>query len=172
MQDNNGNVNLEDVSSSGRPFLRSGSYAVRCLSCEKSKSKKGNDMLVLKYEIVAPEMVAVVTDKGEVQQKITGLQLTDWIVLGDTGFPRLKGLHKALGLPMSVNVKSPDTKQYVGKAVKVTLSTETSVEKDQNTGEPIIDETTGQPATVNNYRIQRFLGADTEHTIPADSVAF
>jgi len=166
---NTDTVNLEEVSSSGRPFLKSGSYSIRCLSCEKQTSKKGNPMLVFKWEICSPESVKDGATGKEV--KITGLQLTDWIVLGDNGFPKLKALHKTLKLPMTINKVSPDTKQYIGKAAKVSLSTDTVVLKDDNTQEPILDDE-NKPITANNYRVGRFNSADLEHTMASDSVAF
>lgn len=162
-------VNLEETSSQGRPHLKNGSYCIRCIAVEKATSKKGNPMLVFKWEIAAPESVQDAEGKTI---RITGMQLTDWIVLGQNGFPKLKSLHKAAGLPMSIDTDKPNVKQYIGKAMKVTLSTETSVLKDDNTNEAIVDEETGQPVTTNNYRIGRFLGADLEHTITPDSVAF
>ncbi len=153
-------VNLEEVQSQGRPFLKTGSYTVRCIECAKQTSKKNNPMLVFKWELCSPETVAGIDGK---EVKITGLQTTDWIVLTDVGFPKLKALHQKLGLPMSINKVTPNTKQYLGKAVKVSLETEPSVLKDDNTGEPILDDK-GNPTTINNYRIKRFNAADLEHT--------
>jgi len=171
-QPNSGVVNLDDVSSQGRPFIKSGEYAIRCISVEKGKSRKGNDMLTMQYEICAPETVKVTNDKGEeVDTKIVGLQLTDWAVINDLGMPKIKSLHKVMGLPMSFNKSNPDLKQYLGKAVYVTLATDPIVSKDENTGEPILDEN-NQPITINTYKIKRFNRADSEHTMPSDSVAF
>jgi len=126
-------------------------------------------MLVFKWEICSPESVKDGTTGKDV--KITGLQLTDWIVLTDNGFPKLKALHKTLKLPMTISRSKPDTKVYIGKAVKVSMSTETSVLKDDNTNEPILDDE-NKPITTNNYKIGRFNSADLEHTMASDSVAF
>ena len=168
--DSNEMINLDNVQNSGRPFLRNGMYSIRCLACEKGRSKKGNEMFTMQYEIVAPATVKTPNDNGsDVEVPIAGLKLTDWIVFNDMGFAKLKGLHKSMQLSMIFNKKNPDTRQYIGKAVKVSLTTEPQVLKDENTGEPILDDS-GQPTTLNNYRLQRFIGPDMEHTLPADSI--
>lgn len=161
-------INLNEVSSAGRPTLKSGEYIIRVIKCEKGKSKKGNEMLTFQYEIASPE--SVTEGEGKVR-KIAGLQLTDWIVLADTGLPRLKGLHKALKLPMEVDLETPNTKQYIGKAVRVQLRTETQAAKNEVSGEPLLDDD-GNPIIDNNYRIARFLGANEEHTIPMDKLPY
>lgn len=161
-------VNLDDARSTGRPVLRSGQYSVRATECEKQTSKKQNPMLTFKYEIVAPDSI---TDNEGRSVAIKGLGVTDWVVLNENGFPKLKSIHKLSGLPMTIDVEKPNTKQYVGKAFKVQLVTEASVVKDENTGEPMLDDE-GKPITTNNYKIVRFISADTEFTMPSDSVAF
>lgn len=171
---NEDTINLEDVSSQGRPFLKTGVYSIRCINCEKQKSRKNNDMLVFEYEIVSPTAVKqqdVNDSTKEREVNIAGLKLTDWIVFNDFGLAKFKSLHKAMKLPMTLNKVTPNTKQYVGRAVRITLTTEPMVTKDENTGEPMLDDE-NNPITMNNYRIQRFNGADEEHTIPQDSQPF
>lgn len=161
-------VNLEEVESKGRPYLKPGSYGIRCIACEQKASKRGNQMLEFKYELVTPETIGDAEGKDV---KIGGLQLMDWIVLNDTGLPRLKALHKTLKLGMQVDLSKMNTRQYLGQAVNVSLATEVGVVKDENTGEPIMDDK-GAPVTSNNYRIKRYNSQNTELTIPADSVAY
>jgi hypothetical protein len=170
--DNSDVVNLEEVSSTGRPFLKSGTYSIRCIKCEKQKSKKQNDMLVFEWEICSPKAVKVTGENGiEKDIPITGFKLTDWIVFNDMGLAKFKSFHKAGNFPMTLSKKNPNTKQYLGKCMKVTLRTEPTVLKDENTGEPIVDDA-GNTQSMNNYRLDRFLGSDDEFTIPADNVAF
>lgn len=162
-------VNLDDVSSSGgRPFLKSGEYSIRCVECEKATSKKNNPMMVFKWELISPAEVQDATGKAV---KIAGIQFTVWIVLNEMSFQKIKALHKTAKLPMTINIKAPDVRQYLGKAIKVRLTTEVDVLKDENTNEPMLDDE-GRPITMNNYRISRYNSADLENTIPSDSVAF
>lgn len=161
-----------ETTQQGRPFLKSGSYTLRILNCEKAVSKKKNPMLVFKYEIVEPEQV--VDDSGAVQ-KIAGMQLTDWIVFSpdnENSRKRLKALNEFCGIPLKLDIDNPsELLPYRGKAVRVQIATEGGVLTDDNTGEPLTDDA-GQPITANNYRIRRFLGANEALTIPSDSVVY
>jgi len=168
MPQDNDEIDLTEAKATGKPFLKNGSYTIRCIGVEKKTSKKGNPMLVFQYEVCSPE---VVKDPNGKDIKTGGLQATEWIVLADTGYPKLKALHTALSLPMKLNKTSPDLKQYLGKAVKVSLMTEPRVLKDENTGEPMLDDK-NEPITTNDYRIQRYLAADLEHTVAPEAMAF
>lgn len=166
-------VDISNAQIRSKPFLKSGSYGIRCISCEKGTSKKGNPMLTFQYEIVSPATIKDVNPETGVEEDraIAGLKLTDWVVLNDIGFPKLKVLHQKHNLPMQINVQTPNTKQYVGKAFNVALRTEPRVILDENTKEPMLDDK-NQPISTNDYRIVRVNSADMEHTIPADAVAF
>src|SRR5690349_13820398 len=114
-----------------------GKATLRVLKVEKQTSKKGNPMLVFTHEFAAPEVITLPNGNT---YKLAGRQTTDWIVLAEMGFKKLKPFHKCLALPSTVNIDTPDTKQYVGKAVDCLIKTEPSVLKDEQTGEPVVDE--------------------------------
>jgi hypothetical protein len=162
--------NTAEVSGSqGRPFLNKAVRTIRCIAADKMKSKKGNDMIVFKYEIVSPE--------SENNVRVAGLQLTDYIVLGSTSsipLERLGALTKIVkGNPM-VDIDNPAVlrSNYVGKAVRAEVKTEAVVLKqvdEDGIEQPVMDDN-GNPVTDNNYRLGRFIGADDKYTIPADSI--
>lgn len=154
-------------SEQGRPFLKTSGYSIRILKAEKKVSKAGNDMVVFQNEIVSPETVDGVG-------KIAGLQLFDYLVFGGTSeIPkqRLKALLTILKLPLIIDIESEtDLKQFVGKAIKVQLRTESTVLKNED-GSPVVDDG-GSPIADNNYRIVRYIGADEANTIPSEQVAY
>ena len=155
----------------GRPFLKSGSYSIRCLNCEKQISKKKNPMLVFTYEICSPEQV---TDAEGKPVRIAGLQLMDWIVFSgnnEKSISKLRALNELTDQPLKIDIDDPaQLKGYVGKAIKVRLVTEGGILTDENTGEPITKN--GAPVTANNYRLREILDKDEGNTIPADAVAY
>lgn len=170
MSESSSTVNLEEASS-GKPFLKNGEYGLRCIAIEKKKSKKGNDMLQLEWEITGPPTIKVTVGDKEVEKAITGLKVMDWIVFNDLGWGKLKDLHKACQLALTFDKANPNLKQYIGKGVKAALSTDPQAARDDNTGEAMMDEN-GQPLVINQYSVKRYNKPDPEHTIPSDSVAF
>lgn len=142
----------------GKPFLKTGVYSIRILKAENKTSKAGNEMLVLQNEIVAPETVEGVG-------KIAGLQLFDYIVFGDSPIPkqRLKALCNIVKANVTDTDDATQLKQFVGKAVKVQLRTDSMVIKDEN-GMPMTDDN-GQPIADNSYKVIRYIGADDQFTI-------
>lgn len=150
----------------GRPFLKTGSYSVRIIKAENKVSKAGNDMIAYQYEIVSPEIVEGIG-------KIAGFQLFDYIVFSEkSNIPkqRLKALVTILKLTITDTDDETQLKQFVGKAVKVQLRTESSVLKDES-GAPVVDDS-GVPIADNTYKIVRFIGADEAKTIPSEAVAY
>lgn len=160
-------VNLEEVSSSGRPYLK-GQFSIRCIKAEKKTSRKNNPMVEFTWEFVAPETV---TGSDGKTIKVPGLQVMDWAILGENGLPKFKTLHKVCHLPMTLSLSAPNVRAYLGKAVKASIISEIQVQKDDNTGEPVLDEE-GKPVTSNQYRIVRLNSPDDQFTIPSDNVAF
>lgn len=161
-----------ESSEQGRPFLKSGSYTVRILKCEKQVSKKKNNMLVFTYEIAAPDSVK--EDNGNTR-KITGMQLNDWIVLSDDNEgarKRLKALLEMCDMPLRLDIENPaQLLPFKGKAIRVMLATEGGTMLDENTGQPILDGQ-GNPINANQYRIRRFIAADPSLTISPENMSF
>lgn len=167
----------ESSGSQGKPFLSSAPvYSLRIIEVEGKKTQKAppRDMLVVKYEICAPESVQI---EGK-DHKIAGLQLTDWIVDPSGNSRALNNLSALTKLckgnpQVDLENQAMLKTNYLGKALKVSLRTEPKplmTVDEQGNSVPVVDDN-GNVVSDNNYRISRFIGADDRFTIPSDSVA-
>lgn len=158
-------INLEDVADSVRPYLKKDTYTARIISAEFTESKAGAPMIVMQWEIVAPDSTEDLEGRDV---RIAGLQFRDYISFSEKAMEislrRLKGLHKALELPMdNYDTSDPDVDQYAGLAAQVTIDTEQQARKNDD-GSPELD-ANGDPVMNNNYRLKRVLSKNTEHTL-------
>ena len=163
-------INLNDVKENARPFLPSNTYTIRVADVETRTSQAGNPMVVLSWEIVAPESVED-PDLGDV--RIAGLQFREYLVFIEKAAIRIKRLHRVLDLPFEINCSDesdpwgtvePNGDVYKGKAAYATIKTEKMVRKNAE-GEAMVDPATGDPVTFNAYSTGELISAAPEHDI-------
>jgi hypothetical protein len=157
-------INLDEIADNIRPYLKKDTYSARILSAEFTTSKAGAPMIVMQWEIVAPE--AIEDNDGKLI-RIAGLQFRDYLSFSEKAaeitMRRIKGLHKALELPAQFDDEDPDVDQYAGLAADVTIETEQQAQKTED-GSPVLDGD-GNPTMNNNYRLKRVLQLNKEHTL-------
>ena len=157
-------INLDEIADNIRPYLKKDTYSARILSAEFTTSKAGAPMIVMQWEIVAPE--AIEDNEGRLI-RIAGLQFRDYLSFSEKAaeitMRRIKGLHKALELPAQFDDEDPDVDQYAGLAADVTIETEQQAQKTED-GSPVLDGD-GNPTMNNNYRLKRVLRLNSEHTL-------
>ena len=163
-------INLNEVTENARPFLPSNTYTIRVADAESRTSNAGNPMVVLSWEIVAPESIED-DELGTV--RIAGLQFRQYVVFIEKAAPKVKQLHRTLNLPPEL--KCEDKKDpwgtvqteedlYKGKAAYATINTE-KITKKNGEGEAMIDPATGDPVTFNGYSIGSLVSAAPEMDI-------
>ena len=157
-------INLDEIADNVRPYLKKDTYTARILNAEFTQSKAGAPMVVMQWELVAPESIE--DDDGKVV-RIAGLQFRDYLSFSEKAaeitMRRIKGLHKALELPPEFDDEDPDVDQYAGLAADVTIETEQQAQKTED-GSPVLDGD-GDPVMNNNYRLKRVLRLSEEHTL-------
>jgi hypothetical protein len=158
-------INLDEIADSVRPYLKKDTYTARILSAEFTTSKAGAPMIVMQWELAAPE--AIEDGMSGKTVRVAGLQFRDYLSFSEKAkeitFRRIKGLHKALELPPEFDDEDPDVDQYAGLAADVTIETEQQAQKNDD-GSPVLDNN-GDPVMNNNYRLKRVLRLNNEHTL-------
>ncbi len=113
-------------------------YRLRCLECKKEKSaKSGNNYLRLDLEIF-----------GHADQKYNGLKVQTISAMSDKSLDFFNKVREALGLPLLKDVSAfstVDPMDYKGAEGAATCKTEEEPQKNEVTGEPIINPNTGKP---------------------------
>ena len=159
-------INLDEIADGTRPYLKKDTYTARIINAEFTTSKAGAPMIVMQWEIVAPEAVE---DSDGKLIRIAGLQFRDYLSFSEKAqeitMRRIKGLHKALELPPEFDDEDPNVAQYAGLAADVTMETEQQAQKTED-GSPVLD-SDGEPVMNNNYRLKRVLRLSEEHTLAA-----
>ena len=159
-------INLDEIADNVRPYLKKDTYTARIINAEFTTSKAGAPMIVMQWEIVAPEAVE---DSDGKLIRIAGLQFRDYLSFSEKAqeitMRRIKGLHKALELPPEFDDEDPNVAQYAGLAADVTMETEQQAQKNED-GSPVLDGD-GNPVMNNNYRLKRVLRLSEEHTLAA-----
>jgi len=160
-------INLNEVTENARPFLPSNTYTIRVADAESRRSQAGNPMVVLTWEIVAPESIED-ADLGTV--RIAGLQFREYLVFMEKAAARIKRVHRTLSLPSELDcddendpwgtVKT-DADLYKGKAAYATIKTE-KITKKNGEGEAMLDPATGEPMTFNGYSVGSLVSAAPE----------
>jgi hypothetical protein len=84
-------IDLNEVRENARPFLPSNTYTIRVADAESKTSQAGNPMVVLSWEIVAPESIED-DELGNV--RIAGLQFREYLVFTEKAAARVKRLLK------------------------------------------------------------------------------
>lgn len=156
-------INLDEIADSVRPYLKKDTYTARILSAEFTTSKAGAPMVVMQWELAAPE--AIENDGKTV--RIAGLQFRDYLSFSEKAkeftFRRIKALHKALELSPEFDDEDPDVAQYAGLAADVTIETEQQAQTNDDSS-PVLDNN-GDPVMNNNYRLKRVLRLNNDHTL-------
>jgi len=157
-------INLDEIADNVRPYLKKDTYTARIINAEFTTSKAGAPMIVMQWEIVAPEAVE---DSDGKLIRIAGLQFRDYLSFSEKAqeitMRRIKGLHKALELPPEFDDEDPNVAQYAGLAADVTMETEQQAQKTED-GSPVLG-SDGEPVMNNNYRLKRVLRLNKEHTL-------
>jgi hypothetical protein len=163
-------INLNEVTENARPFLPSNTYTIRVADAESKTSQAGNPMVVLSWEIVAPESIED-DELGNV--RIAGLQFREYLVFMEKSAARVKRVHRTLNLPSELDCEDEsdpwgtvktDADLYKGKAAYATINTE-KITKKNGEGEAMIDPATGDPVTFNGYSIGQLLSAAPDQDI-------
>ena len=157
-------INLDEIADNVRPYLKKDTYTARIINAEWTTSKAGAPMIMMQWEIVAPEAIE---DNDSKLIRIAGLQFRDYLSFSEKAteitMRRIKGLHKALELPPEFDDEDPNVDQYAGLAADVTIETEQQAQKNED-GSPVLDGD-GNPVMNNNYRLKRVLRLNKEHTL-------
>ena len=157
-------INLDEITDNVRPYLKKDTYTARIINAEFTTSKAGAPMVVVQWEVVAPE--AIEDNDGKLI-RIAGLQFRDYLSFSEKAkeitMRRIKGLHKALELPPEFDDEDPNVDQYAGLAADVTIETEQQAQKTED-GSPVLGGD-GEPVMNNNYRLKRVLRLNEEHTL-------
>jgi hypothetical protein len=158
-------INLDEIADSVRPYLKKDTYTARILSAEFTQSKAGAPMIVMQWELAAPE--AIEDGMSGKTVRIAGLQFRDYLSFSEKAkeftFRRIKALHKALELSPEFDDEDPDVAQYAGLAADVTIETEQQAQTNDDSS-PVLDNN-GDPVMNNNYRLKRVLRLNNEHTL-------
>ena len=157
-------INLDDIADNVRPYLKKDTYTARIIEAEFTTSKAGAPMIVLQWEVVAPEA----TEDLECNTvRIAGLQFRDYWSFSERAMEitlkKIKSFHRAFDLSASVDTDNPDVDQYTGLAADVTIETEQSAQTSDD-GSPVLDDN-GNAVMNNNYRLKRVLRKNADHTI-------
>ena len=157
-------INLDEIAENVRPYLKKDTYSARIIEAEFTTSKAGAPMIVMQWEIVAPESTE---DLEGNTVRIAGLQFRDYLSFSekamDITLKRVKALHRALELPAEFDTGDPNVDQYSGLAADVTVETEQTAQKTDD-GSPVLDDS-GNAVMNNNYRLKRVLRKNADHTI-------
>jgi hypothetical protein len=157
-------INLDEIADNVRPYLKKDTYSARIIEAEFTTSKAGSPMIVMQWEVVAPDATE---DLEGNTVRIAGLQFRDYLSFSDKAMEitlkRIKTLHRALELSPEFDTDDPNVDQYAGLAADVTLETEQQAQKTDD-GSPVLDDN-GNPVMNNNYRLKRVLRKNTDHTI-------
>ena len=157
-------INLDEIADNIRPYLQKDTYTARILNAEFTTSKAGAPMVVMQWELVAPESIDGEDDRVV---RIAGLQFRDYLSFSEKAkeitMRRIKGLHKALELPPEFDDENPNVDQYAGLAADVTIETEQQAQTNDDSS-PVLDNN-GDPVMNNNYRLKRVLRLNNDHTL-------
>ena len=157
-------INLDEIADNVRPYLKKDTYSARIIEAEFTTSKAGAPMIVMQWEVVAPDATE---DLEGNTVRIAGLQFRDYLSFSEKAMEitlkRVKTLHRALELPAEFDTDDPNVDQYAGLAADVTLETEQTAQKTDD-GSPVLDDS-GNPIMNNNYRLKRVLRKNADHTI-------
>ena len=157
-------INLNEVTENARPFLPSNTYTIRVADAESKTSQAGNPMVVLSWEIVAPESIKD-DELGNV--RIAGLQFREYLVFIEKSAARIKRLHRTLELPSDIDCSDesdpwgtvqPNADIYKGKAAYATIDTK-KVTKKNAEGEAMLDPATGEAISFNGYSVGSLVSA-------------
>lgn len=142
-------VKLSNDEIKGFSLRKEGRYTVEIVKVEEKKSKGGNDMYELEYNVLeAPEGA----QKGKIR---------DWVLL--EGFlSSLVQLIKATGFPMpkdeTEELSIPAPEEFEGKELVVDIVHELATQKVNGEKVPVIDDETGEQRT--NASIKRRLSLE------------
>jgi hypothetical protein len=166
-------INLNEVTENARPFLPSNTYTIRVADAESKTSQAGNPMVVLSWEIVAPESIE---DDALGNVRIAGLQFREYLVFIEKSAPRIKKMHRTLELPSKIacsdeddpwGTVQPNADIYKGKAAYATIDTK-KVTKKNAEGEAMLDPATGEAISFNGYSVGSLVSAapDMDIVVP------
>lgn len=151
----------------GRPFLPKAVRSARIIAIEQKTSSKGNPMLVIRSEIVAPEFEVI----AGVKIAVSGLQFTDWMVYGNAiGTARVQALTKAVRGVFPIDLENPAVLRatYLGKGIRAEVSSEqkplVQFNAELGVDEPVKDDN-GNVVVDTNYRMGRVIGGDASKDI-------
>ncbi len=121
-------------------------YRVRCVECKAARSKKGNDMLTQTFEVFA-----------HAKDELNGLTIDHWATLSSKSLDMFNAQREALGLPKVSSWSQVDVLDYKGADGFVTAQTTAEEQKNEVTGETLINPNTGKPVMAHRRRIVSFL---------------
>lgn len=122
--------------------LKRGVYQFRVTDAEKTKSQKGDPMLVLTSEIINHPPLMI----GDQEVNVNGIEITDYKTITPKTLPYVNIFHKALGMPVIQEHEIPlvDAAAYKGAEFYAVAESkdEPMLDEDKN---PMINPHTGQP---------------------------
>lgn len=147
-------------------------YTFRCIDAKYKKSASGNRMIMLTWEVIAPESAR--TKEGVFY--IVGMQATNFLMLETQYASATNKFLAKMGLPTSIDYDNPDVEQFKGLMLRAIAGSRLREQMGQK-----IDEATGNVVAVKlvdedgkpiqSYRFEMSL-ADVLNRYEGDAPAF
>lgn len=121
--------------SDSQVYIPFGIYKLLCLECKRGNSSKGNPQLVETWEII---------DNAE--SKFNGIKILIFRSLVDKALFFVNEERQAIGLPIvkEADLATLDEKDYIGQTGYSTLNTTVKEQKNEVTGEVLVNPNTGE----------------------------
>ena len=138
--------------------LPKSTYKLRCVTCEKVKSKKDDDMLKVEFEIIEHAPLDMVDDNGEEYKlDINGLSIMDYRVMTAKTISFFNKWVKGFGFPPFDSVDDMlgvDPTRFVGRVIFARCESEAQQPFDEIKQAPMVDPYTGKPVFMYSRRIK------------------
>lgn len=136
-------------------FVPKGIYKLRVIEPKLDKTKSGDPMFVFECEVVeTPDQVDPRTGSTIT---INGTKGMKWLSLSQKSWPFTAKFLKSAGLPLDITLENllnnPNPEMFRGVIFRALCSTETKTEKNELTGQPVLDPDTQQPITRYQFSI-------------------
>jgi hypothetical protein len=160
-------TNLAEVKSPTYGFIPQQNVVGRITGAEAKKDKNGDPYVQLSTELVEPDNCTY-TNKDGVEETviIASRQANYFLFFNPKSIGRAKEFHKALGLPMEIDLENIDTKPYLGVAFHALITSKVDAKLDYNK-QPIVDPLTNQPVVNVNINYSQIYGRADKYCVQA-----
>jgi len=119
-------------------------YKLRCLESKRGNSGKGNPQIVMTWEVI---------DNSET--KFNGIKVVNFRSLVDKALPFVNQERQGIGLPQVKEADLPtlDDQDYIGQTGYATVKTTQQEQKNELTGEVLVNPNTGEKLVTTRREI-------------------